>query len=152
VAKVVNTRCPITTLIVQNKPKFRPFQHKNEDLPKKQTQYLPVPMSERLVSAKQSDAGSGDPDAVYRGRLSGNTIFDCCSKTPQPCEIRVKNYNLFMQNEPNFIHRRRIATAVMTRRYGNIMNLSERKNEPKLIPVRQSGQISSAYLSGGFLH
>jgi hypothetical protein len=36
-----------------------------------------------------------------------------------------------MQNEPNFIRRRQIASAVMKRRYDNIMILTGPKNEPK---------------------
>jgi hypothetical protein len=41
-AKVEYTGCPITSLILQNEPNFRPFWLKIEDLPKKRTQfYLP---------------------------------------------------------------------------------------------------------------
>jgi hypothetical protein len=41
IAKVANTGCPITMLILQNKPNFPHFWLKNKDLPKKQTQFKP---------------------------------------------------------------------------------------------------------------
>jgi hypothetical protein len=75
--KVAYTGCPITMLILQNEPNFRPIWLKIEDLPKKRTQFYPsrwclsgnpillVPMSE----------GSGGPDAespdVFYRDLSG---------------------------------------------------------------------------------
>jgi hypothetical protein len=38
--------------------------------------------------------------------------------------------HLFLQNKPNLVRRRRIASAVMTRRYDNIMILSTQKTNP----------------------
>jgi hypothetical protein len=43
-----------------------------------------------------------------------------------PCNPRL----LFMQNEPNFVRRRRIASAVMTGRYDNIISLPGQKTNP----------------------
>jgi len=40
----------------------------------------------------------------------------------------------FLQNEPNFVRRRRIASALMTRRYEDITILSKPENEPKTNP------------------
>jgi hypothetical protein len=41
IAKVANTSCPITMLILQNKPNFRPFWLKIEDFAQKQSQNKP---------------------------------------------------------------------------------------------------------------
>jgi hypothetical protein len=51
-AKVANTGCQITMLILQNEPNFRCFSPKNKDSTKKQTQFKP---------------NFTCPDAVYRG-------------------------------------------------------------------------------------
>jgi hypothetical protein len=40
--KVANTKCPITMLILQNKPNFPCFSLKNVDLAKKRTQTNPI--------------------------------------------------------------------------------------------------------------
>jgi hypothetical protein len=40
-AKVANTGCPITMLILKNKPNFPCFWPKNHDYEKKQTQFKP---------------------------------------------------------------------------------------------------------------
>jgi len=58
----------------------------------------------------------------------------CGEKISEISGISVKNYYLFMQNEPNFVRRRRIASALMTRRYEDITILSTPENEPKTNP------------------
>ncbi len=47
-----------------------------------------------------------------------------------------KNYDLFMQNEPNLVRRRRIANSVLTKDYENKRDWTLGENEPKTNPIK----------------
>jgi hypothetical protein len=85
--KVANTGCPITMLILQNKPNFPHFSPKIEDLSKKQTQTNPIQTQSNPIFTHRSTAEDGQTKTF---KISVNS-----------CSFVVRN----MQNEPNFIRR-----------------------------------------------
>jgi hypothetical protein len=131
IAKVANTGCPIALLILQNKPNFRPFQLKIEDLPKKQTQNKPKtnPIQTQFLPT-EALAKPGKPKLL---KLVSIRVHSWFTSLRNPRNPRL-NYYHFMQNEPNFVRRKRLTSAAMKRKYDNITILSGQKNEPKTKP------------------
>jgi len=105
IAKVEYTGCPITLLFCKTNPIFANFGSNTRISHKNKPNSNPIKPNFWLCS--------------------------CVLKSALICVIRGLVYYLFMQNEPNFIRRWKIASAVMTRRCDNIAILSEIKNEPK---------------------
>jgi len=99
------TSCPITTFYA------------------KQTQFYAVFSPKQLFREKTNPIQTQFMDIML--------ILLSCQNTVLIGVNLCLNLYVFMQNEPKFIRRRRIASAAMTRRYDKITVLWTQKNEPK---------------------